>query len=240
LEVIEHLGWTPGRNVRLEARWAEGAEAAIRKYAMELVAFTPDVFVTGGGATTEAILKATNSIPIVFVIVPDPVGSGFVESLSQPGANVTGFMMFEYNLCGKWLELLKEIAPSVTHAAVLREPTFAYGIGQFAVIQAAAPSVGIEVSPIDLRGPAQIERALATFAQRPHGGIIQVASPTGATNVDLIIAAAARRLLHCICPLLAQSGHRGALNQCPLLGVKRTSRGRTPMSAFDPKRTLAT
>src|SRR6516165_12381652 len=103
LEAFAHLGWTPGRNVRLEARWAEGAEAAIRKYAAELVALTPDVFVTGGGAATEAIMKATSTIPIVFVIVPDPVGSGFVESLSQPGANATGFMMFEYNLCGKWL-----------------------------------------------------------------------------------------------------------------------------------------
>ena len=119
LEAFAHLGWTPGRNVRLEPRWAEGAEAAIRKYAAELVALTPDVFVTGGGAATEAIMKATSTIPIVFVIVPDPVGSGFVESLSQPGANATGFMMFEYNLCGKWLELLKEVAPSVTHAAVL-------------------------------------------------------------------------------------------------------------------------
>jgi putative ABC transport system substrate-binding protein len=192
LEAFAHLGWTPGRNVRLEPRWAEGAEAAIRKYAAELVALTPDVFVTGGGAATEAIMKATSTIPIVFVIVPDPVGSGFVESLSQPSANATGFMMFEYNLCGKWLELLKEVAPSVTHAAVLREPTFAYGIGQFAVIQAVAPSVGIDVSPIDLRGPAQIERAIATFAQKPNGGIIQVASPTGAANVNLIIAAAAR------------------------------------------------
>jgi len=138
------------------------------------------------------MLKATHTIPIVFVIVTDPVGSGFVESLSQPGANATRFMMFEYNLCGKWLELLKEIAPSVTHAAVLRDPTFVHGIGQFAVIQSVAPSVGIEVSPIDLREPNQIERAIATFARRPNGGIIQVASGIGAANVNLIIAAAAR------------------------------------------------
>ena len=192
LEAFDQLGWTDGRNVEIVARWAAGDDAAIRKYAAELIALAPDVLVAGGGAATEALLKATPTIPIVFVIVPDPVGSGFVESLSQPGANATGFMMFEYNLCGKWLELLKEIAPSVTHAAVLREPTFAYGIGQFAVIQAVAPSVGIDVSPIDLRGPAQIERALANFAQRPNGGIIQVASPIGASNVNLIIAAAAR------------------------------------------------
>ena len=120
LEGLQQLGWTPGRNVQIEVRWGEGDEAAIRKYAAELVALAPDVLVAGGGAAAEVVLKVTHTIPIVFVIVPDPVGSGFVESLSQPGANATGFMMFEYNLCGKWLELLKEIAPSVTHAAVLR------------------------------------------------------------------------------------------------------------------------
>ena len=178
--------------MRLEARWGEGDEAATRKHAAELVALAPDVIVAVGGTSAEVLLKVTRTIPIVFVVVPDPVGSGFVERLSRPGGNATGFMMFEYNLCGKWLELLKEIAPRVTHAAVLRESTFAYGIGQFAVIQAVAPSVGIDVSPIDLRAPAQIERALATFAQKPNGGIIQVASPTGASNSNLIIAAAAR------------------------------------------------
>ena len=192
LEGLQQLGWTPGRNVRIEPRWAEGDEAAIRKYAAELVALAPDVLVTGGGAATEVMMKVTHTIPIVFVIVPDPVGSGFVETLSQPGANATGFMMFEYNLCGKWLELLKEIAPSVTHAAVLREAGTAAGIGQFAVIQAVAPSVGIEVRPIDLHGPAEIERAIAAFSQRSNGGIILTAAPKAGANVNLIIAAAAR------------------------------------------------
>jgi putative tryptophan/tyrosine transport system substrate-binding protein len=140
------LGWTPGRNVQIEVRYAEGDEAAIRKYAAELVALAPDVLVAGGGTSVEAMLKVTRTIPIVFVIAPDPVGSGFVESLSQPGGNATGFMMFEYNLCGKWLELLKEIAPNVTHAAILRNADTAVGIGQFAVIQAVAPLVGTEVS----------------------------------------------------------------------------------------------
>jgi putative ABC transport system substrate-binding protein len=191
-EGLQQLGWTPGRNVKIEARWGGGDEAAIRKYAAELVALAPDIIVAGGGAVAEVILKVTHTIPIVFVIVPDPVGSGFVESLSQPGANATGFMMFEYNLCGKWLELLKEIAPSVTHAAVLRDAGTAAGIGQFAVIQSVAPSVGVEVRPIDLRGSAQIERVIATFAQKPNGGIILTAGVTGAANVDLIIAAAAR------------------------------------------------
>ncbi len=151
LEGLEQLGWTPGRNLKVEVRWGGGDEAATRRYAAELVALASDVLVAGGGYATEVMLKATHTIPIVFVIVPDPVGSGFVESLSQPGANATGFMMFEYNLCGKWLELLKEIAPSVTHAAALRDAGTAAGIGQFAVIQSVAPSLGVEVSPIDLR-----------------------------------------------------------------------------------------
>jgi putative ABC transport system substrate-binding protein len=198
LEGLQQLGWTPGRNVRIEVRWGEGDEAAARKYAAELVALTPDVLVAGGGVAAEVLLKVTHRIPIVFVIVPDPVGSGFVESLSQPGANATGFMMFEYNLCGKWLELLKEIAPSVTHAAVLREAGTAQGIGQFAVIQSVAPSVGIEVSPIDLRGAVQIERVIATFAHRSNGAIILTAGPTGAANANLIIAAAARYKLPAI------------------------------------------
>jgi ABC transporter substrate binding protein len=120
LEGLQQLGWTPGRNVQIEVRYAEGDEAALRKYAAELVALAPDVLVAGGGTPAEAVLKVTRTIPIVFVIAPDPVGSGFVESLSRPGANATGFMMFEYNLCGKWLELLKEIAPNVTHTAILR------------------------------------------------------------------------------------------------------------------------
>ena len=172
LEAFEQLGWTEGRNVQIVARWGGGNDVETRKYAEELVALAPDVILAGGGTVTELMLKATRTVPIVFVIVPDPVGSGFVERLSRPGGNVTGFMMFEYNLCGKWLELFRELAPSVTHAAVLRDPRFAHGIGQFAVIQAAAPSVGIEVSPIDLREPSQIERAIATFAQSPNGGII--------------------------------------------------------------------
>jgi putative ABC transport system substrate-binding protein len=195
LEAFEQLGWTDGRNVQIAVRWGGGKEAQTRKYAEELVALAPDVLVAGGGSAAEVLLKATHTIPIVFVIVPDPVGSGFVERLSRPGGNATGFMMFEYNLCGKWPELLKEIAPSVTHAAVLRDPTFAHGIGQFAVIQATAPSVGIEVSPIDLREPNQIEHALAAFAQSPNGGIILTASGKSGTNANLVIAAAERSRL---------------------------------------------
>jgi putative tryptophan/tyrosine transport system substrate-binding protein len=192
LEAFEQLGWTDGRNVQIVARWSGGKNVELRKYAEELVALAPDVILAGGGSGAEVMLKATRTIPIVFAIVPDPVGAGIVERLSRPGGNATGFMMFEYNLCGKWLELFKEIAPSVTRAAVLRDPGFAHGIGQFAVIQAVAPSVGIEVSPIDLREPDQIERAIATFAQSPNGGIILAASGIGASNANLIITAAAR------------------------------------------------
>jgi len=189
---LQQLGWTPGRNVQIELRWGGGDEATTRKHAAELVALDPDVLVGGGGAATEVLLKLTHTIPIVFAIVPDPVGSGFVESRSRPGGNATGFMMFEYNLCGKWLELLKEIAPSVTHAAVLRDAGTAAGVGQFAVIQSVAPSVGIDVSPFDLRSPAQIDRVIEAFAQRPNGGMILTAGATGAANINLIIAAAAR------------------------------------------------
>jgi len=191
LEAFEQLGWTDGRNVQIVVRWGGGNEAETRKYAEEIVALAPDVILaTGAGA--ELMLKATRTIPVVFAVVPDPMGSGFVQSLSRPGGNATGFMQFEYSLSGKWLELLKEIAPNVTHAAVLRDPTFVSGIGQVAVIQAVAPSVGIEVSPIDLREQNQIERTIATFAQSPNGGLILAASPIGATNVNSIIAAAAR------------------------------------------------
>jgi putative ABC transport system substrate-binding protein len=198
LKAFEQLGWTDGRNVQIVVRWAGGDEVKARKYAEELVALAPDVILASGGTGAEVMLKVTRSIPIIFAIVLDPVGSGFVERLSRPGGNATGFMMLEYNLCGKWLELLKEIAPSVTQAAVLRDPTFVAGIGQFAAIQAVAPSVGIEVSPIDLREPNQIERAIATFAQLPNGGLIVTASPIGGTNVNSIIAAAARYKLPAI------------------------------------------
>jgi putative ABC transport system substrate-binding protein len=192
LQALQQLGWTDGRNVKIDYRWPAGDADKARKYAAELVALAPDVILSFGSPNMTPLLQATRTVPIVFVAVVDPVGAGFVDSLSRPGGNATGFMMFEYNLCGKWLELLKEIAPSVTHAAVLRDPTFGLGVGQFAVIQAVAPSVGIEVSPIDVREPNQIEHAIATFAQSPNGGIILAASGIGASNANLIITAAAR------------------------------------------------
>jgi putative ABC transport system substrate-binding protein len=187
---LQQLGWIEGRNLQIDARWGAGDAAETRKAATELAALAPDVIVPSGSAGTSAVLQATRTVPTVFVIVPDPVGSGFVESLAQPGGNATGFMMFEYGLSAKWLELLKEIAPSVTRAAVLRDPALTAGIGQFAVIQSAAPSVGV-----DLRGAAEIERAVTAFARRPNGGLILTASALAAVHRDLIISLAARHKL---------------------------------------------
>jgi putative ABC transport system substrate-binding protein len=195
LQELQQLGWTDGRNVRIDIRWSAGDATDTRKYAAELAALAPDVILAVGAAGAGAMLQATRTVPIVFVIVPDPVGAGFVDSLSRPGGNATGFMMFEYSLCGKWLELLKEIAPRVTRAAVLRDPALTAGIGQFAVIQSVAPSVGVDVSPINLRDAAEIERAVAAFARSANGGLILTASALSAVHRDLIIALAARHKL---------------------------------------------
>ena len=192
LQRLQQLGWIDGRNVRIDTRWSAGNDAETRKYATELAALAPDVILTAGSAAIEPMRKATRTVPIVFVIVPDPVGAGFVESLSRPGGNATGFMMFEYNLSGKWLELLKEITPGVTRAAVLRDPAITAGIGQFAVIQSVAPSVGVDVSPISVREVAEIERGIAAFARSPNGGMLVTASALAAVHRDLIITLAAR------------------------------------------------
>jgi len=192
LEALRQLGWTDGRNVRIEARWSAGDAAITRKYAAELVALAPDIIVATGGAGTAEILQATRTVPIVFVVVPDPVGSGFVESLAQPGGNATGFVQFEYTLSAKWVELLKEIAPSVTRAAILWDPAVAAGIGQFAVIQSVAPSFGVDVRVINLRDAAEIERSVATFAPTPNGGLILTAGALSAVHRDLIVSLAAR------------------------------------------------
>jgi putative tryptophan/tyrosine transport system substrate-binding protein len=163
-QVLQQLGWTDGRNVRIDYRWGAGSADNARKYAAELVALAPDV-ILATGPTVEQVLQATRTVPIVFVIAPDPVGSGFVDSLSRPGGNATGFMQFEYSLSAKWLELLKQIAPAVTRAAVLRNPATTSGVGQFAVIQSVAPSVGIEVSPVNVRNAGEVERAVKAFAR---------------------------------------------------------------------------
>ena len=192
LQGLQQLGWTADRNVRFDIRWGAGNAASIRKYAAELVALAPDAILSVGSASVGPLLEATRTVPIVFAIVPDPVGAGYVKSLSRPGGNATGFMMFEYSLCGKWLELLKEIAPGVTRAAVLRDAAITAGIGQFAVIQSVAPAVGVEVSPVSLRDATEIERDVAAFAQSANGGLILTATALSAVHRDLIITLAAR------------------------------------------------
>jgi ABC-type uncharacterized transport system substrate-binding protein len=168
LQALQQLGWTDGRNVWIDTRWTAGNASDARKSATELAELPPDVILAIGSSALESLLEATRTVPIVFVIVPDPVGAGFVDSLSRPGGNATGFLQFEYNLSAKWLELLKHIAPAVTRAAVLRDATTA-GIGQFAVIQSVAPSVGVEVSSVNVRDVTEIERAVTAFARSPNG-----------------------------------------------------------------------
>ena len=191
-KALQELGWTDGRNVRIDYRWGGGNADVVRRQAAELVALAPDVILTTGGLSTERMLQTTHIIPIVFAIVADPVGTGLVARLSRPGGNATGFMVFEYSLSGKWLELLKQIAPGVTRAAVLRDPGATFGTGQFAVIQAVAPSVGVEVSPINTNNAAEIERAVSDFAREPNGGLIVSAGALSALHRELIVSLAAR------------------------------------------------
>ena len=199
LQGLQQLGWTDGRNVRIDARWAAGDPDHFRKYAAELVALGPDVILATATPAVTALQRVTRSVPIAFVLVIDPVGSGLVASLARPGGNATGFVTFEYALAAKWLELLKEIAPRVTRAAVLRDPTIAAGIGQFAAIQTVGP-VGLELSAVDLRDAGEIERAVSEFARGPNGGMIVTASQFGANHPDFIAALAARHKLPAVYP----------------------------------------
>jgi putative ABC transport system substrate-binding protein len=195
LQALQRLGWIDGRNVRIDFRWSGGNAEDARKLAMELVTLGPDVLVGTGGASIGPLFQATRSIPIVFANVPDPVGSGFVESLSRPGGNTTGFLQFEYSLSGKWPELLKQIAPSVIRAAVLRDLAISAGIGQFAVIQAMAPSQSLEVTAINASDEKEIERGIEASARLPNGGLIVTASASNLGNRKLIVGLAARHRL---------------------------------------------
>ena len=195
LQGLQQLGWTDGRNVRIDSRWATTNPDDFRRHAAELAALAPDVILAHWHRTVAPLLQATRTVPIVFAVVIDPVGAGFVESLARPGGNATGFMLFEYGMSGKWLELLKEIAPRVTRAAVLRDPAIDSGIGQFATIQAVAPSLGVELSPIDVRDAPEIERAVTAFARSGNGGLIVTASVLATRYRDLIIMLADRHKL---------------------------------------------
>ena len=196
---LQALGWTVGRNVRIDYRSAKGDANQLRKYATELIALEPDVILTGGSISIAPVLRATRTIPIVFVQVVDPVGGGLVESLARPGGNATGFTSYEYSLSAKWLELLKEIAPRVTRVAVIRDPTRGEAIGQFAVIQAAGSSLGVELRPINAPDRTEIERAVAAFARSANGGLIVIPGGTG-SNRDLIVPLAARHRLPAVYP----------------------------------------
>jgi len=193
MQGLQQLGWTVGRNVQVDTRWAGTNTDDLRRHAAELAALAPDVIVAGSGTATIApLLQATRTVPIVFAVAVDPVGAGFVASLARPGGNATGFTTYEYGLSGKWLELLKEIVPRVTRAAVLRDAAIASGIGQFAAIQAVAPSLGIELTAVDVSNAEETERAVTVFARSTNGGMIVTPSPLTSHHRDRIITLAAR------------------------------------------------
>jgi putative ABC transport system substrate-binding protein len=198
LQTLALSGWTIGRNVQIDTRWGARDAERIHRYALELAALAPDVILAHGISTVGPLRQATRTVPIVFPVMADPVGLGLVASLARPGGNVTGFISWEFNFSGKWLELLKQVAPDVTRVAVLRDTAIGTGTSQFAVIQALAPSLRMEVSPVDVRDTSDIEQAVATFARSPNGGLIATAGSATARHRDLIIALAARHKLPAI------------------------------------------
>jgi ABC-type uncharacterized transport system substrate-binding protein len=200
LQGLQERGWTDGRNVRIDIRWSAGSADRRRKYAAELVALAPDVIIADTSSPLAALLQETQTVPIVFAGVIDPISAGFVASLARPGGNTTGFTSFDYGTSGKWLELLKEIAPHVKQVAVVRDPTIAAGIGQLAAIQSVAPGLGVELSPLGARDAGEIERGVTTFARGPNRGLIVTAGPAAATSRDLLVELAARHGLPTIYP----------------------------------------
>jgi putative ABC transport system substrate-binding protein len=192
---LQQLGWTVGLNVRIDYRWSGGDAGNIRKHAWELVGLAPDVILASGVAALGPLLEATRTVPIVFPLAADPVGAGFVESLARPGGNVTGFATSDYRFSGKWLELLKEIVPGVTRVAVIRDFAITAGIGMFGAIQSAAPLLGVEVSPVNVRDAVEMQRAIATFARSSNGGLIVTPSGLSASRRDLIVSLAAMHKL---------------------------------------------
>ena len=198
LQGLQQLGWTDGRNIRIDVRWSGGDDAKIRKNAAELVALAPSVILATGSASMGPLMQTSGTVPIVFVIVPDPVGAGYVNSLARPGGNATGFSLFEYSIGGKWLDLLKQIAPGVTRVAVLRDPLISGGLGQFAAVQSAASSFAVEVTAINMRDTTEMERAIMAFANTSGGGLIVTASPQAVVHRGLLVTLAARHKLPAI------------------------------------------
>ena len=198
MQGLQEAGWSVGRNVRVDLRWGGGDPELYRSHAAELVALAPDVFLAAGAIVTRALQRATRTIPIVFANAVDPVGMGFVASLARPGGNATGFTIFEFSMGGKWLELLKQIAPGITRAAVLRDTTLASGAGEFGAVQTVAPSFGVELHPVDVRDADEMDRAITAFASESNGGLIVTQNATAILRRKLIIALAARHRLPAI------------------------------------------
>ena len=215
LQRLAELGWVTDRNVRIDRRWGATDVDRVRRYAAELVALAPDVVLAGGATAVRSLQQATGTVPIVFAGVTDPVGGGLVASLAQPGGNSTGFTNFEYGISTKWLELLKQIAPSVTRTAILRDPSGVGGGAQFGAIQGVAPSFGVEVSPVDARDAGAIERAVAAFARSSNGGLIVTSSRFAIVHRDLIIALAARHRLPTVYPYRHYVGSGGLVSYGP-------------------------
>jgi putative ABC transport system substrate-binding protein len=212
---LQQLGWTDGRNVQIDSRWGAGDAANIRKYAAELVALAPDVILAAGAITVVPLQQVNRTIPIVFGNVTDPVGAGIVANLARPGGNTTGFTNFEYGLSAKWLELLKQIAPGTTRAAVLRDPTLIASTSQFAAIQSVAPSLGVELMPIDTRNAGDIERSVAAFAREPNSGLIVVTGTSAIIHRELIISLAARHQMAAVYPFRYYATAGGLISYGP-------------------------
>jgi ABC-type uncharacterized transport system substrate-binding protein len=212
---LQPLGWTVGRNLQIDVCWAAADADLFRRYATELVALAPDVILASTNSAVAPLQQATRTVPIVFAITVDPVGAGFVARLARPGGNTTGFSLYEYSISGKWLELLKQVAPGVTRAAVLRDPATASGIGQFAAIQAVAPPFGVELSPVDVRHGGEIEQAITAFAHEPNGGLIVTGSPSQAVHRKLIVSLAARHRLPAVYPFRYMATEGGLIAYGP-------------------------
>jgi ABC-type uncharacterized transport system substrate-binding protein len=212
---LQQWGWIVGDNLRIDTRWTAGDPERTRRDVAELVALAPDVIFANSTAAVGPLLQVNRTIPVVFAVVSDPVGAGYVDSLARPGGNATGFMVFEYSISGKWVELLKQIAPSVRRAAVFRDPTTPTGMGQFGVIQSVAPSHSVELYPVNVRDPAEIGRAVEAFARSPHGGLIVTPSALAVVHRDLIVALAVRHQLPAVYPVRVFVASGGLISYGP-------------------------
>jgi putative ABC transport system substrate-binding protein len=215
-QALQDRGWTEGRNLRMDVRWSAGEADRNRRFAAELVALAPDIVLAGSGQVVGALQKATRTVPIVFTVAMDPVALGFVESLSRPGGNTTGFLQIEYSFSGKWLELLKQVAPHVTRVAALRDGTVPSGDAQLAAIRSAAPEFGVELIPVDVHDSDKMERALTEFAREGNGGLIVTASAIARSRRDVIIALAARHRLPAIYPSTLYVSDGGLISYGPV------------------------